>query len=85
MMRTMSAPKATIGTTMPAIVPAGRPCVFEPVECTGVEAALGIVDDSGDSGGKGSPGLSIYALPFARCCWVLIGVLVLGLIAPTMP
>jgi hypothetical protein len=45
----------------------------------------GEADDTGDSGGNGSPGLSMYALSLARCFWSSIDVLVLGLIAPTMP
>lgn len=46
---------------------------------------LGRFEGSGASGGKGSPGLSMYALSRASCACVEIGVLALGLMAPIMP
>jgi hypothetical protein len=82
----------TVATTIPAITPAERSCLFLPVEVfeaatevSAVDVGSEVADDMGASGGNDSPGLSMYALSRARCCWWLIGVLVLGLIAPTMP
>jgi hypothetical protein len=74
------------------MTPAERSCLFPRVEDfeagvegSAVEVGSGVADDMGASGGKDSPGLSMYALSRARCCWCPIAVLVLGLIAPTMP
>ena len=71
--------------TMPAMAPGVRPCFFTPLEGMGVDVASETLEGNGASGGKGWPGLSIYALPFASFCCVSIGVVALGLMAPTMP
>lgn len=75
----------TTATTMAAITLAERDFLLAPAVGLAVERVCGVADGSGDSCGNGSPGLSMYALSLASCCRLIIGVLALGLMAPTMP